>query len=139
VRLRALGEDGHMLDAMKLKIIKPVAPLALIALMTAGCSAQQQQSRMTKALDNLQGQSIADFVAEHGDPDTLVKTGDRETAFRWVITGESVGGAVPLNGALIVVRPHELTCTIVLKAVTTAKAPELKDWTITGGSWQGAC
>jgi hypothetical protein len=110
-----------------------------VALGTAGCAAQERQSRMTKALDNLVGQSVADFVAERGDPTSSVKLGEGENAFRWVLTGQGVGAVVPMSGAMIVVPPRELVCTVTLRAATTAKAPELKDWIITGGSWQGSC
>jgi hypothetical protein len=37
--------------------------LLAVAIGAAGCAAQEQRSRMTKALDALVGQSVADFVA----------------------------------------------------------------------------
>jgi hypothetical protein len=54
-----------------------------VAIGTAGCAAHERQSRMIKALDDLVGQSIADFVAERGDPTSSVKLGEGENAFRW--------------------------------------------------------
>jgi hypothetical protein len=56
-----------------------------------------------------------------------------------VLTGQGAGAVVPMSGAMIVVPPRELVCTVTLRATTTAKAPELKDRIITGGSWQGSC
>jgi hypothetical protein len=82
---------------------------------------QEQRSRMTKALDDLVGQSVADFVAERGDPTSSVKLGEGESAFRWVLTGQGAGAVVPMSGAMIVVSPRELVCTVTLRATRTAK------------------
>jgi hypothetical protein len=94
---------------------------------------------MTNALDQYLGQSIAEFAAMRGDPTSTVKTGDNEAAFRWVITGQGVGGIVPIGSSLIVVPAGQRVCTVVLSASTKSRNPELKDWIITKWQWQGAC
>ena len=115
------------------------AVLLVVALGVSGCAAQQQESRMTKALDRWIGQSVASFVAERGDPTSSVKLAERENAFRWVLTGQGAGGVVPIGDSMIIVPPRRLICTVTLTATTGAKNPELKDWIITKYSWQGAC
>jgi hypothetical protein len=94
---------------------------------------------MTGVLDPYIGGSIANYVADHGEPTSSVNLGNHETAFRWVITGQGAGGVVPIGSSLIVVPPRELVCTVSLTATTTAAVPEYKDWTVTGYKWQGAC
>jgi len=113
--------------------------LALAVSVTLSGCVTAQQERMQSSLHAYVGQSIADFVALHGDPASSVKTGDNETAFRWVTSAPGVGGIVPIGGSLIVVPAGPRVCTIVLTATTVKQAPELKDWTITKWQWQGAC
>jgi hypothetical protein len=109
--------------------------IALAAL--GGCNGQQ--SRMETSLNAYVGRSVAEFVADHGDPETSVKLSDHENAFRWVITGRGVGAVIPMGGSFIVAPPTQRVCTVTLKAATKSPSPELKDWIIQSWNWQGAC
>jgi hypothetical protein len=95
-----------------------------ILLSLMGCN--RQQTRMESALNAYIGRSVAEFAADHGDPTSVVKLSDTETAFRWVITGQGR-------------RRSHTTCTVSLRATAEAPNPELKDWIIQGWNWQGAC
>jgi hypothetical protein len=117
--------------------LKVAVPLAAAALLGGCVTAQQQQ--MKAALDPYVGQSVASFAALRGPPTSMVRTGDNEAAFRWVITGQGVGGIVPMGTSLVVVPAGPRVCTVALTATTAAKDPDLKDWTITNWQWQGAC
>lgn len=111
--------------------------VACFPLMSA--CANVQQERMKTALDAYIGQSVANFVADRGEPESSVKLADHESAFRWVITGEGAGAIVPIGSALVAVPPRQLVCSVSLTATTTAALPEYKDWIVTGYKWQGAC
>ena len=111
----------------------------IIAVALSGCAAQQQQSRMKHALSAYIGTSVANFMAEHGSPTSSVELGPGLKAFRWVIAGRGAGGVVPVGGALVVVPPRQLVCTVTLTATTSAKSPAYWNWIITGYSWQGSC
>lgn len=103
----------------------------------AACNTQQQ--RMKTSLNSYLGHSVAEFVADHGDPTSEVKLSDHESAFRRVITGRGVGAIIPMGGSLIVAPPTQRICTVVLRATTQSPNPELKDWMIQSWNWQGAC
>jgi hypothetical protein len=118
--------------------IRPALVIACLPLL-GGCAAAAQRERMTAALDAYIGESVASYLADHGEPASSVKLGDHESAFRWVITGQGAGGVVPIGSSLIVVPPRQLVCTVSLTATTTAAAPEYKDWIVTSYKWQGAC
>ena len=118
--------------------IRPALVIACLPLL-GGCMATAQRERMSGALDPYIGGSIASFVADHGEPASSVDLGDHESAFRWVLTGQGAGGAVPIGSSIIVVPPRQLVCTISLTATTTAAVPEYKDWIVTSDKWQGAC
>lgn len=112
--------------------------LLLAGLATLGaCNTRQQ--RMATSLNSYIGHSVAEFVADHGDPTSTVKLAENESAFRWVITGRGVGAIIPMGGSLVVAPPTQRVCTVVLKAATQSPTPELKDWIIQGWNWQGAC
>jgi hypothetical protein len=111
--------------------------LAASLLFIAGCNTQQK--RMESSLNAYMGRSVADFVADHGDPASTVKLSDNESAFRWVITGQGVGAVIPMGGSLIVAPPTQRVCTVSLRATTQSGNPELKDWIIQNWNWQGAC
>jgi hypothetical protein len=85
---------------------------------------------MESSLNAYMGHSVAEFVADHGDPASAVKLSDNESAFRWVITGQGIGAVVPKGGSLIVAPPTQRVCTVTLKATTQSPNPELKDWII---------
>lgn len=102
-----------------------------------GCNAQKQ--RMESSLNSYMGHSVAEFVADHGDPTSTVKLSDNESAFRWVIIGQGVGAVIPMGGALMVAPPTQRVCTVSLRATAQSPNPELKDWIIRGWNWQGAC
>lgn len=111
--------------------------IGVCVLLLADCNARQE--RMQTALDAYVGRSVAEFVADHGDPTSSVKLSNTETAFRWVITGQGVGAVVPIGGSLIVAPPTQRVCTVTVRATTQTPNPELKDWIIQGWNWQGAC
>ena len=94
---------------------------------------------METSLNAYVGQSVAAFVADHGDPTSSVKLSDSEQAFRWVITGQGVGAVIPIGGSLIVAPPGQRVCTVTLRARTQSPHPEQKDWIVQGWNWQGAC
>ena len=85
------------------------------------------------------GRSVAEFVADHGDPTSTVELSDHERAFRWVITGRGIGAVIPVGGSLVVAPPTQRLCTVSLRASTQSPNPELKDWIIQNWNWQGAC
>jgi hypothetical protein len=93
----------------------------VFALAADACFAPQQES-MAGALDRYIGRPVADFASDHGEPtSSMIETGDRKAAFRWVLTGQR-------------------QCTVILDAATTNGAkPALKDWTILSWRWDGAC
>lgn len=101
--------------------------------------AEEQQSRMADALHPWVGQSVASYAAEHGDPISSVALDDQSTAFRWVWSGQTNGAVVPMGGTMMVVPSRQLQCTVVFKATGRPKATALKDFTITGYKWEGAC
>jgi hypothetical protein len=111
----------------------------VLAVALSSCVTTTRQERMANALDEFVGESVASFVALHGEPTSFVKTGDNEAAFRWVITGPGVGGIVPIGNSLVVVPAGQRVCTIVLTAASKAKNPEYKDWAVTRWHWEGAC
>jgi hypothetical protein len=114
--------------------------MAVLACSLGLGACNSQQERMSAALDRYVGQTVADFAADHGDPTSTVETGDRKSAFRWVITGPGVGAVVPVGSALMVDPAGERQCTVVLNATTAnGGQPALKDWTIVSGRWNGAC
>ena len=98
-----------------------------------------QQTRMETALTPWIGQSVASYVAVHGDPTTSVALNEHTTAFRWVMTGSSTGAVIPVMGTLMVVPPRQLQCMVAFQATTSAKTPQLKDFTITKYTWEGVC
>jgi hypothetical protein len=118
-----------------------MTPLRILLLaafaVLGGCSGQQQ--RMESSLNAYVGRSVAEFVADNGDPTSTVKLSDNESAFRWVITGRGVGAVIPMGGSLIVASPTQRVCTVSLRATTQSSNPELKDWIIQSWNWQGAC
>ncbi len=103
--------------------------------------AAQQRDRMAQALDPYIDETVASYVADHGDPTSSVKLDDQTSAFRWVLSGTGAGALVPIAGSLVVVPPRQLVCTVTLtatKPLGLANA-EFKDWTITNYRWEGAC
>jgi hypothetical protein len=96
--------------------------VALVFALAAGACFAPQQESMAGALDRYIGRPVADFAADHGEPtSSMIETGDRKAAFRWVLTGQR-------------------QCTVILDAATTNGAkPALKDWTILSWRWDGAC
>jgi len=76
---------------------------------------------MESSLNVYIGHSVAEFVADHGDPASTVKLSDTESAFRWVITGQGVGAVIPMGGSLIVAPPTQRVCTVSLR-------PDLDSW-----------
>lgn len=116
--------------------LRPLLFAACVALI-AGCNPQQH--RMEFALHAYVGRSVAEFVADHGDPTSTVKLSDSESAFRWVITGQGVGAVIPMGGSFIVAPPTQRVCTVTLRATTQSSNPEFKDWIIRSWQWQGAC
>jgi hypothetical protein len=113
--------------------------LFLLAALASLGACNTQQQRMETSLKAYLGRSVAEFVADHGDPTSAVKLSDHESAFRWVITGRGVGAIMPMGGSLIVAPPTQRVCTVVLRATTESPTPELKDWIIQSWNWQGAC
>lgn len=113
--------------------------LVTLIVCLAGCAAQMQKDKMSNALNPWLGETIASYVAAHGDPTSTVKLAEGKSAFRWVLTGQGAGGVVPVAGAMVVVPPRQLTCTVVFTATTSSKTPELKDWIINNSNWEGAC
>jgi hypothetical protein len=117
--------------------LRIVLMFAVSGLLVQGCNTRQ--TRMESSLNAYMGHSVAEFVADHGDPTSAVKLSDNESAFRWVITGQGIGAVVPMGGSLIVAPPTQRVCTVSLKATTQSPNPELKDWIIQSWNWQGAC
>jgi hypothetical protein len=125
--------DALLSFANVLRILLLAAPIVFFG----GCNVQQQ--RMESSLNAYMGRSVAEFVADHGDPTSMVKLTDKESAFRWVITGRGVGAVIPMGTSLIVAPPTQRVCTVSLRATTQSPSPELKDWIIQSWNWQGAC
>lgn len=119
-------------------MIRPAFAPLLAGALLSGCITGQHE-RMKNQLDPVVGDSIASFIALHGDPSTFVKTGDSQAAFRWVITGPGIGGVVPIGTSAIVVPAGQRACVVVLNASTKSATPEFKDWIIDSWQWQGAC
>jgi hypothetical protein len=111
--------------------------VSVVLIFIGGCNTQQK--RMESSLNVYIGRSVAEFVADHGDPTSTVKLSDTEGAFRWVITGQGVGAVIPMGGSLVVAAPTQRVCTVSLRARTQSPNPELKDWIIESWNWQGAC
>jgi hypothetical protein len=105
--------------------------LAASVVLLEGCNTQK--TRMESSLNSYLAHSVAEFVADHGDPTSSVKLSDNESAFRWVITGKGIGAVIPMSGSLIVAPPTQRVCTVSLRATTQSPSPELKDWIIQVG------
>ena len=93
--------------------------VSVFPLFIGACNTQQK--RMESSLNVYIGHSVAEFVADHGDPASTVKLSDTESAFRWVITGQGVGAVIPMGGSLIVAPPTQRVCTVSLR-------PDLDSW-----------
>ncbi len=82
---------------------------------------------MSNALNPWLGETIASYVAAHGDPTSTVKLAAGKSAFRWVLTGQGAGGDVPVAGATDVHPPRQLeTWTAVFTATTSSKTPRIE-------------
>jgi len=120
--------------------------IAILALVTlGGCTmdsqdaSQAQQTRMSGALDGWVGQSVAAYVAEHGDPTSSVRLDNISSAFRWVILGSGAGAVVPVGQTMMVIPPRQLQCAVIFTGTTSVAKPDYKDFTITGYRWEGNC
>ena len=100
---------------------------------------QQQQSKMTADLSQFVGRSIADFVIVKGPPTSTIDINPTKRLFRWVFTGQSIGGAVPVGGAVVAIPSRQLQCTVSFVANTSKSQPSLQDWTVESYSWDGSC
>jgi hypothetical protein len=109
------------------------------AIMLTGCAAQIQAKRNEAILAPYVGKSIADYALDRGPPTNTIDMGANKRGFQWVLTGQSPGAIVPLNGALIAVPARQQTCMISFVASTTKPSPALSDWIIESWHWNGDC
>ncbi len=100
---------------------------------------EAQGDRMERLMVADHGKTIADIALRRGPPHTSFAVGNNETAFQWVLTGQAPGMIIPVSGMIVTAPPTSTQCRFTYKAITTAKNAALKDWIITGHSWQGAC
>ena len=99
----------------------------------------QQQSKMSANLEPLVGRSVADFVVAKGPPASTTDISPTKRLFRWIWTGQSVGGVVPVSGAIVAVPSRQLQCTVSFVANATKTNPSLQDWIVESYSWEGPC
>lgn len=100
---------------------------------------EQQQSKMSADLNQFIGRSIADYVIVKGPPSSATDLSPTKRLFRWVFTGQSVGGVVPVGGAIVAVPSRQLQCTVSFVANASKPNPSLQDWAVESYSWDGAC
>lgn len=100
---------------------------------------EQQQSKMTAALDTVIGRPISDYVIAKGPPASTTDISPTKRLFRWVFTGQSVGGVVPVGGAIVAIPSRQLQCSVSFVANTSKSKPSLQDWTVESYSWEGSC
>jgi hypothetical protein len=100
---------------------------------------EQQQSKMTAALDTVVGHPISDYVIAKGPPASTTDISPTKRLFRWVFTGQSIGGIVPVGGAIVAIPSRQLQCTVSFVANTSKSKPSLQDWTVESYSWDGSC
>ena len=100
---------------------------------------EQQQSKMTAALDTVIGHPISDYVIAKGPPASTTDISPTKRLFRWVFTGQSVGGMVPVGGAIVAIPSRQLQCSVSFVANTSKSKPSLQDWTVESYSWDGSC
>jgi hypothetical protein len=99
----------------------------------------QQQSKMSADLNQYIGGSIADFVIAKGPPASTTDISPTKRLFRWVFTGQSIGGVVPVGSAIVAIPSRQLQCTVSFVANTSKSKPSLQDWTVESYSWDGSC
>ncbi len=94
---------------------------------------------MSADLNQFIGRSIADYVIVKGPPSSATDLSPTKRLFRWVFTGQSVGGVVPVGGAIVAVPSRQLQCTVSFVANASKPNPSLQDWAVESYSWDGAC
>jgi hypothetical protein len=141
------GRGGSMRPLGWILIKAAGAPLILFCLVGCDLTWQQQQEtqreqqqlKMTAALDTVIGRPISDYVIAKGPPVSTVDINPTKRVFRWTFTGQSVGGIVPIGGAMVAIPSRQLQCNVSLVAHSTKPNPSLQDWIVESHSWDGAC
>jgi hypothetical protein len=113
--------------------------LAASTAVLAGCAPQPQGGAST---GSYVGRPVADYVADHGTPDSTIPLTDSKSLFRWDLgvqamgpaigTGVTSGGGAPPSSTPTV-------CSVTLSASTQSPKPQLKDWIVQGFERQGVC
>jgi hypothetical protein len=112
--------------------------LAVIAAFLGGCIGQQQPG---SSADGYVGRSIAEYVADHGEPDSTIPLSDHRSLFRWDLAAHAMGPAIgtglttsgpPASSVLTL-------CSVTLAATTQTPNPGLKDWIIQSSDRHGVC
>jgi hypothetical protein len=107
--------------------------------LTGALADSSQQKRMRTNLEHWIGSSVAEYAAEQGSPQEIIKISDTESSFRWVTTASSASAVIPLNGSFVITPPRSISCTVILRATTSTPLPELRDFTIRETRWFGQC
>jgi hypothetical protein len=110
---------------------------AAVSLGLAGCTGQNDGS----ASDSYLGRSVADYVADHGSPDSQIPLTENRSLFRWDLASYAMGPAIGsgLTARAAPSSPVQSICSVTLVATSQSTSRDLKDWTIQGSQRQGVC
>src|SRR5262249_4101208 len=91
--------------------------LAAAAALLAGCAPQSQQDA-NPASSSYVGKSVAEYVADHGSPDSTIPLTESKSLYRWDLGVQGMGPAIGtgLTGGGAPPSPKLVVCSVTVTA-----------------------